>query len=587
MFNFVHVTHEAVYKVGGIGTVLEGLINSRPYRDHVGETVLVCPLFYPENPQRLGHGGLIEYSSLDHIADSSFNDAFHRVEREWNVRVVFGQRPVEDEATARRTLCKVLLIDLRGINRDRVNELKGRLWEQYGLQSNRYEHVWDFEQYVQLAGPAAAALDALRLGTSEQPAIVLAHEFMGLPTALTLAMQSPRYYRTLFHAHEVATVRRLVEEHPGHDVMFYHALEAARRSGSYLSDVFGSQHDFFKHALVDASPYCDGLLAVGHHVVRELQFLGGRFEAADITLAYNGISASRVSPEVRETSRAHLRAYCESLLGWRPTWVFTHVTRLVRSKAMWRDFDVLLAMDDDLGARRQSAVMLVLSTELPRRPLDDVLRMEREWDWPLAHREGPPDLTQGEAEYYRMVQAFNARARNIRVVFINQFGFGPETCGQRVPPETEFLDLRRGSDVEFGLSLYEPYGISPLEPLGFGGICVVSTTCGCVGFVRQAQGTEPSPNVVMVDYLESGRAMSVKDAMRIGETERRDVEIEVAKVAARQLLARLPESEEQRRALLHSGYELAHRMSWDFVAERYILPAARRATVRRRILNVG
>lgn len=587
MFNFVHVTHEAVYKVGGIGTVLEGLINSRPYRDHVGETVLVCPLFYPENPLRLGHGGIIEYSSLDHISDSPFNDTFRRIERDWNVRIIYGQRPVEDEATARRTLCKTLLVDLRGINRDRVNDLKGRLWEQYGLQSSRYEHVWDFEQYIELAGPAVDALDAMRLGTLEQPAIVLAHEFMGLPTALVATMQNPRYYRTLFHAHEVATIRRIVEEHPGHDVMFYHVLDAARRTGTYLQDVFGPQHDYFKHALVDISPYCDGLLAVGHHIVRELQFMGPRFETADISLAYNGVSASKISPEHRETSRAHLRAYCESLLGWRPTWVFTHVTRMVRSKAMWRDFDVLLAMDEELGNRRQTAVMLVLSTELPRRPLDDILRMEREWDWPLAHREGPPDLTEGEAVYYRMVQSFNARARNIRVVFINQFGFGPETCGERVPPETEFLDLRRGSDVEFGLSLYEPFGISPLEPLGFGGICVVSTSCGCVGFVRQAMANQPSRNIVLVDYLESGRAMSVKEAMRIGEPERREIELLVAQHAAQQLLSRLPANEEQRRELLVSGYELAHRMSWDFVAERFILPAARRASVRRRVLSVG
>ncbi|MCH8946975.1 MAG: hypothetical protein IH789_05005 [Acidobacteria bacterium] len=53
----------------------------------------------------------------------------------------------------------------------------------------------------------------------------------------------------------------------------------------------------------------------------------------------------------------------------------------------------------------QRAVFFVLSTELPRRPTDDVLRMEREWDWPLSHREGLPDLTDGEAEFFRAGKA--------------------------------------------------------------------------------------------------------------------------------------------------------------------------------------
>src|SRR5262249_48989615 len=122
MFNIVHVTHEAVYKVGGIGTVLEGLINSRHYRDSVGRTVLVCPLFYPENPQRLGPGGVIEYSSLDQQFDGPFADALGRIENEFNIRIVYGHRPIDDAPTARRTMCEVLLVDIRGINRERVNE---------------------------------------------------------------------------------------------------------------------------------------------------------------------------------------------------------------------------------------------------------------------------------------------------------------------------------------------------------------------------------------------------------------------------------------------------------------------------------
>ena len=49
-----------------------------------------------------------------------------------------------------------------------------------------------------------------------------------------------------------------------------------------------------------------------------------------------------------------------------------------------------------------------------------------------------------------------------------------------------FLDIRRGSDVEFGQSIYEPFGIAMLEPLTYGAICVISSVCGCAGQLIQA-----------------------------------------------------------------------------------------------------
>lgn len=582
VLNVIHVSHEAVYKVGGIGTVLEGLINSRPYRDQVGKTVLVCPLFYPDNPLRLGPDSIVEYSSLDHVQDGPYARAFRQIERDFNVHIVYGRRPLEDGPTARRTLVEVLLVDLRGIDQERVNALKATLWQRYGLRSDRYQHIWEFEQYVQLAAPATAALNAMRLASNDQPAIVFAHEFMGLPTALALTADSPASYRSLFHAHEVAPIRRIVEAQPGHDVMFYNTLELARRDGLYLDDVFGSQDNYFKNAVVNTVPCCDGVLAVGHHVPHELGFQNPSFADATISLAYNGIPIGRVSLEERRASREHLKDYCEVMLGWRPDLIFTHVTRLAKSKALWRDMDVLEAMEPTLAQRGQTAALLVLSTELPSRPSEDILRMEQEWDWPLAHREGPPDLTGGEARYYTRVQSFNARARHIHLIFINQFGFSRSTCGNRVPDDVEFLDLRRGTHAEFGLSLYEPFGISPLEPLTFGGICVVSTSCGCAGFLRHASGGKPLKNIVLADYIHARRTpQTLKDATAIGAEQRRQAEAEVAERVAREILDRLPENTTQERELIRSGYELARRMSWDAVAETFIFPAIQKACARR------
>ncbi|MBK9118233.1 MAG: hypothetical protein IPM18_01330 [Phycisphaerales bacterium] len=588
MFNAIHITHEAVYKVGGIGTVLEGLINSRPYRDGVGRTVLVCPLFYPENVARFGPGGVLEYSSLDHLYDGPFASALRQVENEFGVRIAYGRRPIEDEPTARRTIVEVLLIDLRGIHRARVNATKGLLWEHFGLRSDPYEHIWDYEQYVQLAAPAVAALQALKLGTTDVPAVVFAHEFMGVPTALALQAAQPDRYRTLFYAHEVATVRRLVERHAGHDVMFYNAMKLGRKSGLYLEQVFGPQDDYFKHAVVEAARHCDGILAVGHHVVDELRFISPHFDDADITLCYNGIPASSSNQDERTRSRARLGQYLKALLGWQPDWIFTRVTRLARSKALWRDIDVLLALDERFRATGETAVLLALSTELPRRPAEQILRMEQEWDWPLAHREGEPDLTGGEAEYYRWVQSFNARARQIKIVYLNQFGFERALCGQRVPEDVTFLDLRRGTDAEFGLSLYEPFGISPLEPLTYGGICLVSTSCGCAGFVKMALGARRAGNVLLANYIDLvRRPRAVRDAVTLGAAERREVEAKLAEQLAHELNERLPREPGQRARLQQLGYDLARSMSWDVVAERFVFPAVRRACTHRRVLSVA
>ena len=169
------------------------------------------------------------------------------------------------------------------------------------------------------------------------------------------------------------------------------------------------------------------------------------------------------------------------------------MTRLVRSKGLWRDLRVLQEIEKGLRAQGKTAVFLLLSTEVSRRRSCDIANMEANYGWPVAHREGWPDLSGGEAEFYTAIQQFNARSRNVKVVFINQFGFDQKSCGRQMPADMEFLDIRKGTDVEFGQSIYEPFGIAQLEPLTFGGICVVSNVCGCAGFLRDVTGGQRSP----------------------------------------------------------------------------------------------
>jgi hypothetical protein len=111
--------------------------------------------------------------------------------------------------------------------------------------------------------------------------------------------------------------------------------------------------------------------------------------------------------------------------------------------------------------------------------------MERDYGWPVAHREGWPDLVGTEKEIDAYLSLFNARSSSIKGVFINQFGFSRRKCGGRVPEGAEFVDLRVGSDVEFGFSIYEPFGIAQLETVPFGGIAALSSSCGCAALLEK------------------------------------------------------------------------------------------------------
>ncbi|GMV96111.1 MAG: hypothetical protein AMXMBFR83_04800 [Phycisphaerae bacterium] len=588
MRTIAHVTHEAVQKVGGIGAVLEGLLTSRAYQAADQRTILVGPLFPVDGEGRLGPTGEVLYSSLDGITKHPMSEALERVHREFHVGIVYGHRTYTNPHTGAKVSPEIVLIDTARMDLDKVNAFKGDLWVNYGIESRRYEDSWEYDLYVKLALPAVAVLKALGTVDHGGQCVILAHEFMGLPTALAAKLDRSGGFRAIFYAHEVSTMRRIVEHHPGHDVTFYNALSLAIENGRFVEDVFGDQHGYYRHALVEASRHCDRIFAVGDYVVKELRFLGPAMADVPIDTVYNGIPAEKISLEEKRTSQRRLKDYAEILLGERPDYVFTHVTRLIASKALWRDLRVLSRMEPALRRAGKTAVLFVLSTEVPARRPEDVRRMERLWHWPVAHRELDPDLSHGEALYYQGVQEFNARARNVKVVYVNQFGWEQSVCGERMPAEMTFADIRRGTDVEFGQSIYEPFGIAPLEPLTFGAICVVSQVSGCATFAQKVMGGEALPNILVADYCDlGGRSFSEAELLSITR-EWRDVhEAQAADQVARRLLAALPTDDPTARELLNAGYDLARRMSWEVVAGELILPGLDAVCSRPRIVLVA
>ncbi len=584
MRTIAHVTHEAIHKVGGIGAVIEGLLTSKPYLAAEQRTILIGPLFPGDDGSkgRLGSDGEVLYSTLDHLPPHPVSEALDHVRRQFHVQMVYGHRTIHNVHNGTMMTAEVLLIDVSRMSLHHVNVFKAGLWEHFGIDSRRYESSWEFDLYVKLAPPAIAALKALGAADANNECVIVAHEFMGMPTALAGMLDASKAFRTVFYAHEVSAMRRIVENHPGHDVTFYNVLSTAMARERYVTEVFGSQDGYYRHALVDRARFCDKIFAVGEPVLKELRFMGPGFADADIDVTYNGIPAEKISFAQRRESRERMQDYAQTLLGDRPDYIFTHVTRLVTSKGLWRDLRVLARLEPLFRERGKSAVLFVLSTEVPARRPADIREMERWWHWPVAHREGDPDLSHGEAVFYQGVQEFNARSRMIKALFVNQFGWNRSACGERMPEDMSILDIRRGTDLEFGQSVYEPFGISHLEPLTYGAVCVASSVSGCVGFVQEVVGAEPSPNLVIADYCDiGGEGRDEQGWLSLTREERERHEMHVAESVAQEIMAALPATEQATASLLQSGYELASQMGWDVVAGRFVMPGIEAACRKR------
>ncbi len=571
MATLIHVTHEAVRKVGGIGAVLQGFFTAKAYTESVERSILVSP-GTGESARMLAEVGEVMYSSFDGTDTGGWAETFRPIQEAWGVGIAYGRRRFRDKTTGVESRPEVLLLDVGRANLDRLGQVKRVLFERFGIRSDLYK-TWEYEQYVRLAGPGLAALEAVG-AAGDGPAVILAHEFMGMPLALAAIATEAETYRTIFYAHEVATMRRIVEGHPGHDTMFYNVLDRAMARGKFVEDVFGLQAPFFKHALVSAARFCDAILCVGDRVLDEVTFLTADFADKRLALAYNGVPAYEVSAEDVAQSKGRLQAYAESILEYRPDYVFTHVTRMALSKGLWRDLKVLWHLEKRFRETGATGVYFLLSSELgaPRKG-HEVLDMEDRYAWPVAHREGYPDLSGGEADFYVHMQKFNACARQIKVILVNQFGWTQDACGQKMPADMDFLDIRKGSDIEFGQSIYEPFGIAQLEPLSFGGLCVITNVCGCAGFVEKVTGGRAVPNVLVADYTRlPGEEVTLDSALSIGARERNTAEEEEAERVSAEVLDRLPRSRTDRERLIADGYALARQMSWEVVVGEYLLP---------------
>lgn len=566
----VHITHESVKKIGGIGAVLSGVCNLKNYSRFYDKTLFYGPLFEltTDTFKHFGKLGQLLYSSHGDYDNGEYSKLFDDVRKKYNIDIVYGTRELCSEFDISKHInIDVLNIGINSMNNEEIEKFKYLLWKDYGIKSHLYEDDWDYQQYLRIAIPFLELLK--KLYPADSSFYHFAHEYMGMPSVLSV-LSAGKKDKTIFIAHEVSTARSIVEKHHGHDVSFYNILNKSK-DGKTLEHIFGSQEHNPRNELVKRAVNCDHIFAVGDHVKEEYRFLVPETPEDKIKIVYNGISARTVDIDQKLRSRNHLISYIDSLFNFKPDVIFTHVTRLVISKGIWRDLELLNALDKIFHEKKIKGVYILLSTVIGTgRSPEDIFQMEKDYGWPVMHQNGWPDLVGNEIDTYQQIQIFNAKSRAIKAVFLNQFGFNRTRCGKRVPQDAEFDDIRIGSDAELGLSIYEPFGIAQIETIPFGGIAILSSSCGSCFLLKKKFDDSKLKPYYIIDYISPAKKLSMTSLKKISIKQRDEIERKVISKQAEDIFNILPSSDQKRSEYLKNAHKYTPAISWDSVAGDYI-----------------
>ncbi len=577
MKNFcgVHITHEAVQKVGGIGSVVAGLLTSAEYENKIEKSLLYGPLFDIDGSDiaKLGKDGIVLYSGKENYDENGLTKIFKPIEKKYNIKIIYGKRKILHESD--RTVSSevdILLVYINEMFESIVNNYKYDFWNKYNIKSESFKN-WDYEQYFRIGIPYYEIIAKLY---SEYNIIHFSHEYMGIPSILIMKMNKDystgsTINKTIYYAHEIPAVRTIVEGHPGHDITFYNIMEQCRKENKSLEREFTEIGYNYRNELVKKTNEFDYIFTVSDLIKKEYLFLKPDTDEKKLKTVFNGVTSRDITFEKKLQSKNLLQKYCLNLFNYIPDLVFTHVTRLVRSKGLWRDISFLENLDEKFRKNNIKGFYILLSTLIGHgRESYDVYKMEREYGWPVLHRKGWPDLVGMEENIYESINIFNAKSKNIKAVFINQFGFNKHACGNRVPEGASWLDLREGSDAELGFSIYEPFGIAQLETLPYGGIPILSSSCGCTDLLK---ATDIKPDMYhVVDFLDLDLLKNKLKNLDIKE--RTELEKEILKKNVSEVFDKLVKVLDRKvyKKRFDSARLISKLISWNSIVKNNIIP---------------
>ena len=576
----IHITHEAAKKIGGIGSVLSGMCTSETYLQNFEKTIFYGPLFedqpnpdYSENIaiNRLGKNAKILFSSLDNISKSAYDIFFHNLIKKYNIEIVYGEKTLFDEIYPdKKNTIEILLIGVKAININLLNIFKFKLWDIFNFPCQNYENDWDFEQYLRIALPYREICD--EFFDKNKETIHFSHEYMGILSCLAIHLEKRNLEKIYFHAHEISTARNIVESLPAHDINFYKYINKDLADGIAMEDRYGSYHHLSRNELIKLTTHFDGVLAVGDWVKKEYKYLIPHADTKKIHICYNGTPTPNFSYSDKLKARKKIQNYCDNLYNFTPDIIMTHVTRLVVSKGLWRDISILEELDKKFTKDNLKGFCVILSSLIGTgRTEEEIAMMEQNYGWPVMHKSGYPDLIDYENDLYWSCLYFNAKSKSIKIVFINQFGFTPERIGERLPKGTTFADLRLASDAEFGMSIYEPFGIAQIETIPFGGVAILTRACGSSFLLEKTFLNEKIKPFYIFDFAQKVNFDENINCEHITHEERDKIEKLILKKNIDKVYKLIPKSDIQRKEVFNLCKKYMNKITWNEVIKDFFL----------------
>ncbi len=577
----VHVTDKVLFPANQVSAFLNGLHGSQAYYETVQRSIVISPM--NALSRTLSDSAFmdldIQYSGIDGIQKHAMSNRFASVEKKFDVKIIYGVRSFSQEAE--QAVAEYIFIDTEKANIHPVNGLKAWMFDEFGLQSDKYEHIEDYEIYCRLAPTALAVLRELDASDPGRPTVVISHGSAGVPTMLAAMMDPLGAYKTVLFAHEVPTVRNIIEHHPGHDCAYYNAVKWARHNHYYLSEIFGSQDHNFEHALYVSALHCDNIMALSASVRNDLHFLSPNYNMAKIDVGYPLPSFTDITFEEKSASREKLRDMTESVLGYRPDNVFSRQTDMSTCDAVWRDLHVLYRLEEEFKTAGRTGVYFLVNCKPPS---EEVVTSKT--------RQGVRNRRQlqhgnNEIAFFNYIQELNSRNQHIKAIMVDERGWKEHAHLCRIPEGMSLQDLRQGSDLEFHLHAYDAASPKAMEALAAGSICVLNRICGGNDLIESLAFPKPD-NVVVCDYTAVNVPLLTRESiMSVKKVFRDQVEERVCGDLVETIMRRLPQDQSQREKLFEQGRRLAEQMHPDRICPKYIIPAIDRAYHKRRIRQIA
>ena len=141
----VHITHESMKKIGGIGAVLNGLCNAKAYQDFYDKTVFYGPAFeMPVKSSSAGGMRKLLYSSHGHYDSNDYASVFSEIVSKYNADIIYCKRKLVSEFDlSKQCTVDVVNIGVNKMNHDRIEEFKYALWKEFKIKDNLYSDDWD------------------------------------------------------------------------------------------------------------------------------------------------------------------------------------------------------------------------------------------------------------------------------------------------------------------------------------------------------------------------------------------------------------------------------------------------------------